>query len=84
VDGALKTAETVSEVLDKTLMILKPESLDAPPRPLAELPERLQHYAVELPPTPELLAEGGTSPGSSDGQQEQQAAEAAAPAVAAA
>lgn len=52
-DAALKTAGTVSEVLDATFPVLKPESLDAAPRPLGTLPGRLQHYALELPPTPE-------------------------------
>ncbi|EFN54753.1 hypothetical protein CHLNCDRAFT_23819 [Chlorella variabilis] len=59
VDAALKTAETVGEVLDATLPVLKPESLDAPPRPLGEPPQLLEHYAAELPPTPEGLASGG-------------------------
>ena len=88
VDGALKGAATVSEVLDATLPILLPDTLDALPKPLRRLPPRLQHFAVELPPTPEWLGEGG-APGSSgegsDGseappgeQQEQSAAVAVA------
>ncbi|PSC72239.1 tRNA-dihydrouridine synthase A [Micractinium conductrix] len=56
VDTALKTAESVSEVLEMTLPVLQPESLDAPPRPLGELPQRLEHFALELPPTPEATA----------------------------
>ncbi|KAL4452462.1 hypothetical protein ABPG75_008124 [Micractinium tetrahymenae] len=57
VDAALKTATCVSQVLEMTLPVLKPETLDAPPKPLGALPERLQHYAPELPPTPEHKAE---------------------------
>lgn len=65
-DAALKTAGTVSEVLDATFPVLKPESLDAPPRPLGSLPDRLQHYAPELPPTPEwAMADDGAEAGSS-------------------
>ncbi|KAL4450138.1 hypothetical protein ABPG77_010807 [Micractinium sp. CCAP 211/92] len=60
VDTALKTATSVSQVLEMTLPVLKPETLDAPPRALGSLPERLQHYTPELPPTPEhVLREGG-------------------------
>ncbi|KAI3438293.1 hypothetical protein D9Q98_000727 [Chlorella vulgaris] len=53
VDAALKTAGTVSEVLEASFPVLKPETLDSPPRPLGKLPQRLQHFAVELPRTPE-------------------------------
>lgn len=55
VDAALKSAESVTEVLDATLPVLLPETLDAPPRAVGELPERLPHYAVELPPTADGL-----------------------------
>lgn len=59
-DTALKTATSVSQLLEMTLPVLKPETLDAPPRALGSLPERLQHYTPELPPTPEhVLREGG-------------------------
>lgn len=61
VDAALKTATSVSQVLDLTLPVLKRETLDAPPRALGSLPERLQHYTPELPPTPDhVLREGGS------------------------
>lgn len=36
VDGALKDAKSVREVLDRTLGVLRPETLDAPPKPLDE------------------------------------------------
>ena len=79
VDAALKTAGTVSEVLDATFPVLKPESLDAPPRPLGSLPDRLQHYAPELPPTPEwAMADDGAAAdgsGSEGGGEQQQEAE---------
>lgn len=69
VDGALKTAVTVSEVLDKTLFVLHPETLDSPPRMLGALPARLAHYAPELPPTPEpeVRTAAGQPTGSSEG-----------------
>lgn len=70
-DGELKTAVTVSELLDATLHVLKPESLDSPPRPLGELPAQLAHYAPELPPTPPSLADRGASPASSEEGQQQ-------------
>ena len=53
VDAALKTAGSVTEVLDATLPVLQAQSLDAPPRLLGELPPQLEHFAAELPPTPE-------------------------------
>jgi tRNA-dihydrouridine synthase A len=61
VDGALKTATSVSEVLDKTLHVLIPEVLDVPPPELKAVEateeacrELLAHYiADEIPPTPE-------------------------------
>lgn len=90
VDTALKTACTVSEVLDATFPVLKPESLDAPPRPLGSLPGRLQHYALELPPTPEWAmadepaagrASSGSESGGSQGGEEQQAQQQQEPAV---
>lgn len=68
-DEALKTATTVSEVLDATLPVLKPESLDAPPKPLGSLPARLAHYAEDLPPSPEWL------PSSSGGGGQQRGAD---------
>lgn len=89
-DTALKTACTVSEVLDATFPVLKPESLDAPPRPLGSLPGRLQHYALELPPTPEWAmadepaagrASSGSESGGSQGGEEQQAQQQQEPAV---
>lgn len=59
VDGALKTAVTVTEVLDATLPVLSPEVVDAPPRPLRRLPQQLPHFAAELPPTPPELSDRG-------------------------
>lgn len=60
VDAALKTAGSVSEVLDKTLHVLLPETLDQPPMELKEVEATieactavLKHYEMELPPTPE-------------------------------
>ena len=63
VDEALKTADSVTAVLDATLRVLHAESLDAPPRPLGELPSRLEHFAADgqLPPTPEGLLLSGSS-----------------------
>ena len=63
VDEALKTADSVTAVLDATLHVLHAESLDAPPRPLGELPSRLEHFAAngKLPPTPEGLLLSGRS-----------------------
>ena len=60
VDGALKTANSVTEVLDRTLDVLLPEVLDAPPTELKAVEttvevcrEMLKHYAAEeIPPTP--------------------------------
>ena len=59
VDGALRTAGSVSEVLEKTLHVLLPETLDAPPREFTAVEKTmeactalLRHYEVELPPTP--------------------------------
>jgi hypothetical protein len=88
VDGALKTAKSVSEVLELTLPVLLPETLDSPPRPLGKLPPRLQHFAEELPPTPEALLQGnpavseGGSPASVQQQAEQRQEEASEVAVA--
>jgi hypothetical protein len=53
VDEALKTASSVSEVLELTLPVLKPETLEAPPRQLADVPQGLANFAAELPPPPE-------------------------------
>ena len=60
VDGVLKTAGSVTEVLDKTLHVLLPETLDEPPTELKEVEATveactalLRHYELELPPTPE-------------------------------
>lgn len=50
VDEALKTASSVSEVLELTLPVLKPETLDAPPRPLVDVPQQLEFFGAELPP----------------------------------
>lgn len=70
-DTALKTAGTVTEVLDATFPVLKPESLDAAPRPMGSLPGRLRHYALELPPTPEwAMADAPAAPGSEGGGSE--------------
>jgi tRNA-dihydrouridine synthase A len=60
VDCVLKTATSVSEVLDKTLDVLIPEVLDAPPTELNAVEgtveacrELLKHYeAEEIPATP--------------------------------
>ena len=74
-------------MLELTLPVLLPETLDSPPRPLGKLPPRLQHFADELPPTPEALLHGnpaaaeGGSP-ASEQQEEQRQAEAAEVAVA--
>jgi tRNA-dihydrouridine synthase A len=65
VDGVLKTATSVSEVLDRTLDVLIPEVLDAPPTELKAVEateescrELLTHYAAEeIPPTPDLEKE---------------------------
>lgn len=72
----------MSEVLDATFPVLKPESLDAPPRTRGALPARLAHYAPDLPPTPACLSERGASPAGSEAddaaaEQRQQAAQAA-------
>ena len=48
-DGALKGATSVSQVLEQTLPVLMEDTLDASPRPLAALPERLLHFAGPLP-----------------------------------
>lgn len=70
VDAALKTATSVSQVLEMTLPVLKPETLDAPPRALGSLPEQLQHYTPELPPTPEhVLRESGAGGGAGGSMQ---------------
>lgn len=61
VDGVLKTATSVSEVLDRTLDVLNPEVLDEPPPKLKAVEatvdtciELLTHYAPEeIPPMPE-------------------------------
>lgn len=49
VDAALKTAESVSEVMEKTLWVLKPETLDAPPKMVVGGAAGLQYLAPELP-----------------------------------
>lgn len=80
VDTSLKTAATVSEVLDATFPVLREESLDAPPRMMGAPPDSLAHYAPDLPPTPACLSERGASPdGSETAAEQQQAAEAAEP-----
>ncbi|KAL6781646.1 hypothetical protein ACKKBF_B08885 [Auxenochlorella protothecoides x Auxenochlorella symbiontica] len=66
VDAAFKQgAGSVRGVLDATLHVLLPESLDAAPReegdggaagPAHEALRTLQHWEPELPPTPEWLA----------------------------
>lgn len=76
VDTALKTAVTVTEVLDATLPVLSPEVLDAPPRPLRRLPQQLPHFAPELPPTPPELSDRGAG-GSPAAEQTTAAADAA-------
>lgn len=60
VDTALKTATSVSEVLDRTLHVLLPETLDEPPKPLAQVEATMEacsalltHYhGDEVPPPP--------------------------------
>jgi hypothetical protein len=49
VDEQLKTATTVSEVLNNTYHILLPETLDAPPKPTVPTQVALPHLAAELP-----------------------------------
>lgn len=49
VDEALKGATSVSQVLEATLPILQPATLDAPPRPLGVLPAALEHYIEPWP-----------------------------------
>ncbi|GAB4818729.1 hypothetical protein N2152v2_005775 [Parachlorella kessleri] len=50
VDTALKTATSVSEVLEATLPVLLPETLDAPPTETRSSSAALRHFAPELPP----------------------------------
>jgi tRNA-dihydrouridine synthase A len=57
VDEALKTAKSITELLDATLHVLLPETLDAPPVP-ASAAEGLEHRGPELPPTPTLAVTG--------------------------
>ena len=53
-DGAFKSATTVSEILALTLPVLKPETLDAPPK-RAKAGGRLAHFGQELPPAFECV-----------------------------
>jgi len=62
VDEVLRSANSVSEVLDSTLDVLLPETLDAPPQELEHVDSSeeacaalLSHYVSEdLPPTPQV------------------------------
>lgn len=50
-DTAFRTCTTVSGLLEATLPVLKPETLDAPPKPTPLRRDlKLQHFATELPP----------------------------------
>jgi tRNA-dihydrouridine synthase A len=68
VDVALKTAESVSEVMEKTLWVLKPETLDAPPKMVVGGAAELHYLAPDLPVA--VTASGDDKKGEKRGSEE--------------